>query len=371
MEPKREAVILVPSMLAMLKSEQDVQRERLVKGLSEVPEWVHVEPQGAAAVEGVEGIRLQVTHPDQHTATLDVYEAYWGDLIPRLSQEELVVRVKRGTTLLFYWAVSGIWRGVRGRVYLTVSFIATAFILLAWYYSTVALLLTAIGENPNLLTGQAGETGEGVPPAGLLQQIAVLLGKVGEWMGGWSVWLAVALLMGFVPVNKIVDVSDFTRRYLRNETVDDGPVGLQDRLRKRVRDVVAHVCEAGAYERITIAAHSFGCMIAVDVLADYAAPAGVRLRLVTMGGPLEILSHRAGWVQEEIDRCASAESLEAWVDFYSEVDWFCSATPFDASLPRLQHCEVHDQASLSEKLTGETHQRYFGQKKVVHTLLGV
>jgi len=372
MEAKHEAIILVPGMM---KSVQNVQRGRLVDGLTMVSEQKRVESQESSAVEGVEGVQLHVTprDPNRQASTVDIYEAYWGDLIPRLSQEKLLVRVRRGATLLFYWAAPRVLRGIQNRIYLTFSFVTTAAILVAWYYGTVALFFTAVGEDPSLIAGQQVDLEVGANTAALQEQVAVFIGRVGAWMGGVTVWVIVAFVIGFVPVNRIVDISDFTRRYLKNETVDDGPAGLKDQLRNRVRYVVDQVCEAGTYERITVAAHSFGCMIAVDVLADYHVPDNTRLRFVTMGSPLEILSHRANWVEEEIKRCASSKDLEEWIDFYSDVDWFCSKVPFDAlcdSLPpRLEQHEVHEEAPLADKLTGKTHQRYFGQQRLVHTLL--
>lgn len=364
---RKAAIVLIPGMM---KAEKDRQRDRLVSGLVEVSERVRVSEQGAVAVEGAEGVRLRVTHPDGQKTTLDVYEAYWGDLINRLSQEELNVRIRRGTTLLFYWAFSRIWRGMRGRKYLTFSIVAAAFILLAWYYGTVALLLTALGEDPSVLAAARPEEAEAARTAnGWLQKISVLAGRLGAAMGGWSVWLVVTVLMGFIPVNAVVDVADFARRYLKNEAVGGGPTGTQDHLRMRARILVARVCEAGSYERVTVVAHSFGCAIAVDVVADYAAPCA--LRLVTLGSPLDIFSRRAGWVGEEIERCASAEHLETWTEFYSDGDWFCAATPFRPAPPRLQRFEVHQQASPLDKLAGKTHERYFGRKEVVDALLGV
>jgi len=375
MEDKREAVILVPGMM---ESAQNEQRDRLADGIIKATERAQVEQGGMAVIEGMEGLRIKIDYmePDREDNTFDIYEAYWGDLIPRLSEEDLSVRVWRGTTLLFYWASPKVLSGIKRRKWLTISFIGTAIILLAWYYGTVALLFTAIGENPSLIAGREPMNPEvEAATAGLRERIAIFLGQVGACMGGWSVWVIVAFLSGFIPVDRVVNISDFARRYLKNETVGSGPTGLQDQLRNRVREVVTRVCNAAAYRRITIVAHSFASAIAVDLLADYCVPAGTRVRLITMGSPLELFTHRSNWIEDEIRQCASSKGLKEWIDFYSDGDWFCSKAPFhllfDTLPPGLQQCEVHERASLSAKLTGKTHQRYFGQQDFVHTLIEV
>jgi hypothetical protein len=151
--------------------------------------------------------------------------------------------------------------------------------------------------------------------------------------------------------------------------VGEGLVGLRSKLRARVGATLRAVVESGNYTRVTVVAHSMGAALAVDVLADYRSPSKVELRLVTLGGPLELLAQRASWVGEEIKRCVENPRIVEWADFYSEDDWFCTQTPFEKPGGRTTHHRIEQKASFSARFSGETHYRYLVSPAVLSLLL--
>ncbi|MCE9672157.1 lipase family protein [Myxococcus stipitatus] len=372
MPASRDAIVLVHGLGS---KERDFAREQLLQGLLQVPESATVTQQSPVAVQGVEGLQLLVTHAeDGAQRQLDLYEAFWGDLAPSLAQADIKTRMLGGLELLPYWLLSGVWRGIAQRKALTVSMLVGMFLLVAWYWSTLALFFTAVGQDPSLLgagtpAGLPVPTSTGTVAGDLLKQVSTWLGIAGAWMGGWRVWAAVSIIVGLLPVNGLVDIADFARRYLTDARMGENPVGLRSKLRLRINGTLRAVVESGHYSRVTVVAHSMGTAIAVDVLANYRSPSKTQLRLVTLGGPLELLARRAKWVTEEIESCVQNPRVTQWADFYSKDDWFCTQTPFTNAEPRLTHTCIEQRASFGSRLSGATHYRYLVNPTVLALLL--
>lgn len=371
MSRKPEAIVFIHGLEAGQKGSNS---ERLIASLKLVSEQGRVEQLNEPpAVAGMEGVRLRVRDADQSEWTLDVYEAYWGNLVTRLSQEGLRTRVTRGLGLLGYWIFSKVWVRIWRYKWLTFNMVAMAALTMLWYYGIVALCLTAIGSDPTTLQDltapmvSLGADAQQAEP--IVKGMVAKLGVWGKEMGGWKPWIVTALVMRVLPVSMIVDISDFTRRFLQNELSAEGQ-GLKHLIRDRVRRIIWNVCESEPrYERVTVVAHSFGVTLAVDILANYKSAKTVPIRLVTLAGPLELLSHREDWLQPEIDRCASNAHVQEWIDFHSPEDWFGFATPHRSPPNHMQRISLKHGAGLMARLKGETHQRYFVHEEVIHTLL--
>jgi hypothetical protein len=356
MGEKAEAVIVIHGLEV---GEKDSTRAHVLKALEVVPERGRVIPKGSCGVAGVEGVRLEVHQVGHEHRVMDVYEAYWGDLVTRLSQQSLPIRMRRGLEMLLYWGLSRVWGRIWRYKWLTFNMLSIALVTLLWYYGVVALFLKDFGSNTSILQPVIG---------GLQSWMTSTSAQWGVKLEAWQPWLVASLLMGVLPVSMVVDISDFTRRYLQNELLSEG-LGLRDHIRHRVLRVVQNICESGQYERVTIVAHSFGVVVAVDVLAGYESEARVPLRFITLAGPLEMLAQREDWVGLEIKKCAESPHLEQWFDFYSPEDWFGFPTPPAAAQDRLQPREVRHGVSFMDRLMGATHRRYFGHQEFVHTLL--
>lgn len=352
----REAVILIPGIHHRPgEGHKGYQEELLLQGLAEVPERIRVRPQGPMILESVVGKRFEVSFQDGTTRTLDVYEAFWGDLITTLARRRIQTRVMRGFELLVFWLFSGIWRGFFSRKVLTGSYLLGLFVLVAWYWSTLALFLTAVGHPPEESTGS------------MVYLVREFLGQVGNMMGGWSIWVLSATFLGLFPVDRFVDTADFVRRYLLDARGEGRAVGMRSHIRKRVGSTLDAVCTSGDYTRVTVMASSFGAVVAMDLLAEYTLPCPIRL--LTLGGPLEMLSQKSSWMRKEIQACVDNPMLMQWLDFYSDEDFFCTRSPFEQSEPRLMHYKLQQNASLAEMFSGDTHRRYLGDREVLGALL--
>ncbi|WP_257463357.1 hypothetical protein [Archangium lipolyticum] len=371
MSGKTEAIVLIHGSEA---GQKDFNRDRLIAALEQVPETGEVIRSEAQAVAGVEGVRLRVTRPGQPERTLDVYEAYWGDLVTRLTQEHLVNRVGRGLRVLFYWLHPKVWAGLGKYKWLSFNMAVMLLLMTFWLYGGLTLLFSQAGSDPqflgNLFGLMPGSTEAPSMAASLWGKLVPTLKDWGAMMGSLKAWVIASLVMGVLPVSMVVDISDFTQRYLRNECASPKELGLRYRIRNRVRRVLQNVCESGQYERVTVVAHSFGVAIAVDILADYDSDKKVPLRFISLAGPLELFSRRAEWIQTEIDRCAVNSHVKQWIDIYSSEDWFGFPIPIKKA-PQgvvLQKPIQHGLGWLA-RLTGETHWRYFDNEEVIHELL--
>jgi hypothetical protein len=363
MHPPARAIVLVPNFASHQK---DQTRDRFVDALLHVPEGVRIEHAGKVSVPGGIGVRLRVHEGAGKPRELHVFEAFWHDLVPLLSQQSPRTRVMRGGGLFAFWAAPRVWAGVRRYPFMLFNMVVGLLLVSAWYVSTVAMFFTAVGSDPLLLLGSP--TGAPVGVDIVLKPLAEGLGTLGTAMGGWRVWAVATLLIALLPVAQLVDLADFARRFLLNDQPEEHGIGVRTRLQGRLRETLDAVASGDHYEEVTVAATSFGTAIAVDVLADWNRD-GAPIRLLTLGGPLELLSHRSAWVAEEIERCLANPRVWKWIDCFSNEDWFCTPTPFTETPGRHEHRELKQHAPLVDKLTGRTHQRYFDAPVVLRLLL--
>ncbi|MBN8227300.1 hypothetical protein JYK02_07225 [Corallococcus macrosporus] len=366
MHSGKEAIVLIHGSDS---KQRDSGRELLTEGLLKVPEDVVVTQQGPITIQGASGLQLQVTrHEDRSTRSLDVYEAFWADLIPSLTRMGLKDRVLGGLELLAYWLFSGVWKGFRQRKVLTTSIVSGLVLLLFWYTSTLILFFSALKQDPTFPAMALPDTTVRSANS-MLRHLADVVAPAASTLGSWKGWVLLSLLMGALPVHRAVDVANLVHRYLTDKLMRNGVVGLRTDLRHRVHATLRAVVESGAYSRVTVVAHSFGAAMAVDVLADFRSSSSTAIRLVTLGGPLELLARRAEWFEKEIQRCADNGQLIQWIDFHSDEDWFCTKTPFRADDTRLIHRPIQQKASLGARMSGETHNRYLGDARVLQALL--
>lgn len=364
-----EAILLIHGFEA---GQRDSNRERLIEGLEGVHAGGRVARGGATAVDGLEGVRLTLAEPGREARTLDVYEAYWGDLVERLSQQPPRTRALRGLEIVLFWALSPIWLRIWRYKWLTFNMITAAVLVCVWYYGALAMFFSAVGHDPSLLsaTAAAPEGGAAAPAVeSFTAWLRAASARLGEAMGSWKPWAAATVAMGLLPVSVLVDLGEFARRYLLNEPAGAEIVGLRGRIRGRVLAALYAVAESGRYQRVTVVAHSFGVMAAIDALASYRPAQAPPLRLVTLAGPVELLMHRAAWVRDSLEGCAQNPRLAEWKDFYCSYDWFGLRTPFREEAGRREHHHVGAQSSLSDRVLGRTHRRYFAHAVVVQALL--
>jgi hypothetical protein len=330
------------------------QRDRLVAGLSAAAEGVRI-----SRVEGSgsppQAIRLKVTKGTDERL-IDVVETYWNDLMPSLANLDARTKFARGTSLVIYWAFSGIWKGFLGRKYLTAGMVLSGVALVAWYYGTFALFVEALRNSDDA-------------PA-VLRDSATTVGQVMDLVAGWEVWVFATAAMGLIPVNLLVEIMDFSKRFLSNERVGESGLGLRVAVRNRVLEQVRAALAAHPYQNLIVVGHSFGCLVALDFLADLPLPANLHLRFVTVGSSIELLSHKDKWPLAEMEKCASRPELQAWVDVIGDRDWFASGTPLPKQYKKFEIERVPPRGTFVDALTSRTHGMYFDAEATVRAVLG-
>jgi hypothetical protein len=352
----KEAIVFIPGLFT---NEKDYfLNAYLIRGLTKSAVAAEVRETGEVLIEGCKGKQLSVKFYSGETKTIDLYEAYWFDLIQRLSTETLREKVMRGIALLFYWAFSKVWMSFRECPTMVFSSVISLFLILLWYYGTITMALTAIGNDPAFF-------GSALP-----EGWAVFLGKWGETLGGWSIWLAISAVLGFIRIDQLIDATDFTRQYLQDTIDETTGETIRLKLRKRIMETIACVLKNSDYDRITIVAHSFGTLISTEVLSDMAYPFPQPIHYITLGGPLKLLSLKSHWVHTIIEGCLRNPQVASWIDYYADRDWLCTQTPIHGMVPdKFECCKTMREISLWEAWTGKAHNAYFYEREIIHTLL--
>jgi hypothetical protein len=360
MSSGKEAVIFIPGFYA--KSKGYFLENFLAVGLTTRLEGQQVElEREEIKIEGQSGRRFVYETAEGQAKALDVYEIFWTDLVDKLSDRSIKDQIVRGIFLLIYWLFAGTWQMAKKSKLLLFEFVLTVFLVVLWYYGNVAVAFVAIGQNPSAFGLQV------LPP-----DWAATLNSYGKALGGWPIWAIASILLSFLPVSpsSLVDMLDFTARYLQDETQSELG-GIRDRIRQRVAIALTDALRNEDYERVTVLAHSGGVLVGIDLLADYRPKHSKPIRLITMGGQIELLSYRSAWVLEEAARCIDNPVVTAWEDYWTDQDWLGTKTPTPnrSDTQKFHSQRIQLRVPLIKQLTGETHAIYFFERSLLERLL--
>jgi hypothetical protein len=81
-----------------------------------------------------------------------------------------------------------------------------------------------------------------------------------------------------------------------------------------------------------------------------------------LGSPLESLTHKSLWLQQEINKCLNNKFIEKWSDFYSDQDWFCYKAPIKDT-NKTEFTALSLRVSWLKQINGESHYAYFLTQK--------
>lgn len=322
----RRAVIFVPGFA---KREQLNARDQLVQSLLHYTDGWKTSAADATDIEGQNVVRITATdRRDGSEVMLDLYEAYWGDLVPDWSNESPWQRFKRGLTLILYWVLGGLLRSLRrgelpARTML--ALVGAALILLCWYVITFLVLVKAVVAGgaglPDVVTSVTDAFG--------------VTATIEGWAGQLAAWPVAVFLIGLLGMGKLglettANVAAFTKAYLRDESIGESLVGLRAKSRQRVVSMLDHVHGRkgdAAYDEVYVVAHSLGGAIAVDALAEYGQ--GLRkTTLLTWGTALGALVKQEPQIETEIRKFYTSETpIRNWVDVVFTRDVMGSKVP--------------------------------------------
>ena len=370
--PSRRAIILIPGLR---REERFLRRDILVNNLETV-ERHPLRRVGDVVVDGEPGLRLayeplrrggdEDDPPRCGTSHVDVFEAYWADMIPEQSDMSPWAKLLNGFELVGYWVFSlRSWRAVigslrSGSAMIGLGLISGALTLIAWY-----LLLV-------VLVGQAVAPGGVVPPAlafPIIEDFVAAYGRAAGAVATHAWWAFVPFVLTIMQVDAIVLLARFIKDYFENKEDENG-VGLRDRLRKRVTGSLRAVLAAG-YDEVVVVAHSFGTVVVTDILADWPHRDDFdRLVLVSMGSPIAALRYRSTWLEGERARVLQRDGLTRWIDFFAPSDWLCGAyTGHQGRYGEAMSRRLSFEAPWPQKLAGLTHLSYYRDPQVLDCLV--
>jgi hypothetical protein len=367
---KRRAIVLIPGMQ---REERFHRRDILISNLETVER--HPLTRGAEVSAGGEsGLRLHLAAlrgPDGATqapqlASVDVFEAYWADMIPEQVEQAPWTKLLQGLELVGYWVFSlGTWRAVASSLRDGSSLIALGLImggltLVAWY----VMLAVLIGQT----VAPGGAVPEELAAIPLLGELVHLFGMVSGWLAANAWWAVLPFLLAMLQVDALVLLARFIKDYFENRE-DDSGVGLRDRVRRRIAGTLEAVLAAD-YDEVVVLAHSFGTVIATDILADWPHEADrKRLSLVSLGSPITVLRFRSSWLESERREVLGARRLATWIDYFSPSDWLCGAvTGHRDSYGEAMSRKLSFEAPWPQKLSGRTHLLYYRDPRVLEQL---
>jgi len=297
---------------------------------------------------------IELTLQNGETKSIDIQEMYWGDLRPYLSTQNIRRKVLRGLSLLWFWIKDPrIWNQANTNRFMFGNMVGALILLIAWYYSALTTAFVAVGADPGMF--------KTIP---VFMTLAETIGDIGKTMGGWQAWVAVSLIIGLLPTNQIIDISYATMCYLENRR------GIRFKIRARVGKALSLAGHApGTYDSVTLLSHSFGTVIATEVLAGYSLTHGPTLRFITLGSPLRLLGQRSQAVQDAVKTVAGNHKVGSWMDFYSDHDWLCTRAPVDDHVTKFVGESLATTVPFDEKITGASHELYFEDRRVLEALL--
>jgi len=368
---RRRAIVLIPGMK---REERFYRRDILISNLETVERHPLIRGEEVSA-GGETGLRLTlaplrgaggdaVAAP---LAAVDVFEAYWGDMIPEQGEQAPWSKLAQGLELVGYWVFSlRSWQAVasstrNGSFMIAIGLIMGGLTLVAWYLMLAVLVGQAVAPG-----GVVPDDLKGIP---LVSDLVSAFGLVTGWLAAHAWWAVLPFLLAMLQVDALVLLARFTKDYFENRE-DESGVGLRDRLRRRIVAALESVLVAG-YDEVVVVAHSFGTVIATDILADWPHEADLRrLSLVSLGSPIAVLRFRSSWLEGERRELLQPRRLAAWVDYFSPSDWLCGAvTGHRESYGEAMSRKLDFEAPWPQKLSGQTHLCYYRDPRVLEQLV--
>lgn len=113
-------------------------------------------------------------------------------------------------------------------------------------------------------------------------------------------------------------------------------------------------------------------VLATDFLSSYhTGDPTKKIRLITLGGPLGLLTYQSDWLKKEIKSCQNNSVISEWLDFYSNKDWLATPVPaFNEDVLIIPHSQnVNTSVSIGSRISGKVHGVYFHSSEVMSNVL--
>lgn len=357
-EPIRRAVVLIPGLQWV---ERFARRDLLAENLANTKTRPMHAPE-SFMVGGEVGLRLRpraLRGDARPGPSIDLFEAYWADMVPSSAEMSPWRRLASGFELVFFWLFSwGNLKALRLSPTIAIGLVAGGVLLVLWYVSLTVIVAAALRAAPEQEAYLASLPG--------LRSLFDWFMDVTAWVQTTAPYFIVTLLLSAFRADELAQMAMFSKEYLENRQ-HDMQAGLRERVRRRVAETIEHVL-AEPYDEVFIVGHSFGSIVAIDLLAGWPHPADrERIHLITLGSPEPVLSCRSKWLAGERERLFR-HAPPVWLDFHSPTDWMCEAvTDHARHYPESSHRLLFE-APLIERATFRTHMAYYFEPQVLQAL---
>lgn len=317
------------------RGEQNSFRDRLVEAISYYTDGYakDIEPD-STDMNGYAARRLtaKARREGAEEIQIDIFEAYWADMIPTDAPLNPVRRVVRGFTLIAYWFFGGTARLFRRPNYLGFGLALSGVLLVIWYFSLLLVAAKALLSDPSTLPSWLTEAVNAARVAkltngGQTETVGLIQAAV-SWIEAIPWYGAIAAMFAGLPADRMASIAEFSKAYLTDEQAGDAPAGVRARTKQRLVDLLETVYgRKENYDEVIVVGHSMGAAIAVDALADYGEDRA-RTRLFTWGSPLQVFSAQEPQMAQELNKLLSATPpLADWIDVTLPNDWVASKAP--------------------------------------------
>jgi hypothetical protein len=170
-------------------------------------------------------------------------------------------------------------------------------------------------------------------------------------------------LIGSKRFTEGVDSAFVVQSYVNNAQ------DVRSTIRGRIVDALTKAQEDNTYDSVTIFAHSFGCIIAIEVISHTSIELPP-IRLVTAGSPLQLLASHDPFFANLIRAIYARRELIAWNDYCAPRDPFST----EASLPLDGKASQHILdigITPFDALSGISHEFYFKDPRIAKAVFNI
>ncbi|WP_375501560.1 hypothetical protein [uncultured Nostoc sp.] len=128
----RQAILLIPGFGSRDKKEFLYNFSKGIEGL------------GAKPLKHFDKGNCSIKEFEISDKLIDIYEAYWGDIIEDLTKMELTDKVPRGAYLIYYWLFSGIYKTLQESRILFLFCTVFLLVFICWYFFSILIIFSQL-----------------------------------------------------------------------------------------------------------------------------------------------------------------------------------------------------------------------------------
>lgn len=301
----------------------------------------------------------------RETKKIDVFELFWGDIINENDPSSFTLPKQFifGIELFSFWWFSPVWKNIIKNKLFMLGLIVSSLIILLWFLSISGLFITTFLNEGGYLREVLSSFFNNTDLGGFIKKPLEVL-KLDSALSyeNSSFFAITTLLLGILPTAILLRVSGFAMKYIKSNII-------RDTVKIRIQNKMNDLLNLSEYEKITLFCHSMGAVPTINYLSDFENDTKTKIKCVSIGAPLSLLSKNSKHIQDSITNCSNNKSVDSWVDFFSKQDWMCSYERVKPKNNSFYSEELTMDSSWLALCTGEVHNQYFDETRVNNELL--